>query len=158
MDASNSTDAEGGPLKYKWTQIGGPPVSISNPNSITATVNNDSICGGQLRQTSYLEFRLDVTDSVGQTRSDNVTIPIKVNQLPIARVNAPNEVRSGQNITLDASASTDAEGSVTEYNWSLKVNGESIGKKNSLKTPILNFTITWHCGKQYIGLSTKSKR
>ena len=141
MDASNSTDAEGGPLKYKWTQIGGPPVSISNPNSKTATVNNDSICGGQLRQSSYLEFRVDVTDSVGQTRSDNVTIPIKVNQLPIARVNAPNEVRSGQNITLDASASTDAEGSVTEYNWSLKVNGVSTGKKNSLKTPILNLTI-----------------
>ena len=76
LNASNSTDAEGGPLKFKWTQTGGPPVIISNPNSMIATVENDSICGGQLEQTSYLEFRLDVTDSVGQTRSDNVTIPI----------------------------------------------------------------------------------
>ena len=143
LDGSNSTDAEGGPLKFKWTQIGGPPVTISNPNSMIASIENISICGGQLNQTSdsYLEFRFDVTDSVGQTRSDNVTIPIKVNQLPIARVNAPNEVRAGQNITLDASASTDAEGPVTEYNWSFKINGESTSQENSLKTPIMNFTI-----------------
>ena len=76
LDGSNSTDAEGGPLKFKWTQIGGPPVTISNPNSMIASIENISICGGQLNQTSYLEFRFDVTDSVGQTRSDNVTIPI----------------------------------------------------------------------------------
>ena len=78
LDGNNSRDPEGGPLKNNWTQIGGPPVTISNPNSIRTTVNNDSICG--LEQTSYLEFRLDVIDSVGQKRSDNVTIPVIVDE------------------------------------------------------------------------------
>ena len=139
LDGNNSRDPEGGPLKYNWTQIGGPPVTISNPNSIRTTVNNDSICG--LEQTSYLEFRLDVIDSVGQKRSDNVTIPVKVNQLPIARINAPNEVQSGQNFTSDGSASTDAEGPVTEYDWFISLNGESIGEENIPKSPIVDFTV-----------------
>ena len=38
LDASNSTDSEGGPLRYNWTQIGGPPVSITNPNNRTAQI------------------------------------------------------------------------------------------------------------------------
>jgi large repetitive protein len=140
LDASNSTDAEGGPLKFKWTQTGGPPVTISNPDSMIATVENDSVCSG-IKQTSYLEFRLDVIDSVGQSRSDNVTIPVKVNQLPIARISAPNEARSGQNITLDARASTDAEGPITGYNWSYKVNGGSFGDHNIPKSPTLYYTV-----------------
>ena len=141
LNASNSTDAEGGPLKFKWTQTGGPPVIISNPNSMIATVENDSICSSGLEQTSYLEFRLDVIDSVGQTRSDNVTIPVKVNQLPIARISAPNEARSGQNITLDARASTDAEGPIIGYNWSYNVNGGSISDENIPKSPTIDFTV-----------------
>ena len=138
LDGTGSSDAEGGQLKPKWTQIGGAPVKISNPDSITTTVSNDSICG--LEQTSYLEFKLDVTDSAGETRSDNVTIPVIVNQLPIARISSPNEVRSGQNITLNASASTDAEGPIAEYDWSYKFNGESIYNKNMPKFPIVDFT------------------
>ena len=140
LNASNSTDAEGGPLKFKWTQTGGPHVIISNPNSMIATVENDSICSG-LEQTSYLEFRLDVTDSVGQKRSDNVTIPVKVNQLPIARISAPNEARSGQTITLDARASTDAEGPITGYNWTYNINGRSISNENIPKSPTIDFTV-----------------
>jgi hypothetical protein len=138
LDGSGSSDAEGGQLKPKWTQIGGAPVKIFNPDSITTTVSNDSICG--LEQTSYLEFKLDVTDSAGETRSDNVTIPVIVNQLPIARISSPNEVRSGYNITLNASASSDAEGPIAEYDWSYKFNGESLYNKNMPKSPIVDFT------------------
>ena len=135
LDASNSTDREGGPLEYNWTQIGGPPVSISNPNNRTASVK--SICG--LTQTSDLEFIVVVTDSVGQTASKNVTIPVQVNQLPIARINAPDKVQSGQNLTLDASASRDQDGSITEYGWSFRVNNGPVSEENIRKSPVVNF-------------------
>ena len=84
----------------------------------------------QIKQNSDLEFRVDVTDSVGQTASKNVTIPVQVNQLPIALINAPDKVQSGQNLTLDASASRDADGSITEYGWSFKVNNGPVSEEN----------------------------
>ena len=137
LDGRNSNDTEGGPLKYNWTQINGPPVTISDPTNITASVKNDSICG--LTQTSYLEFRLVVTDSAGQTASKNLTIPVQVNQSPIARINAPDKVQPGQNLTLDASASSDADGSIIEYSWSFRVNNGPISEENIRKSPIVNF-------------------
>ena len=68
-----------------------------------------------------------------------VTIPVQVNQLPIAIINAPDKVQSGQNLTLDASASRDADGSITEYGWSFRVNNGPVSEENIRKSPIVNF-------------------
>jgi hypothetical protein len=128
LDASKSTDPDGGPLRYKWTQIKGTPVTISDPNNSTASVKNDSIC--RLRQSTYLEFNVDVTDKFWTT-SDSVTIPVHVNQMPIAKINTPDNLQFGQNLTLDASSSSDTDGSITEYIWSYKVNGGNGSEENT---------------------------
>ena len=73
LNGINSSDREG-PLEFEWTQIDGSNVTISDPNNKTATIDKDSIC--RLTEGTYLQFRLNVTDSVGQSAFDTVTIAV----------------------------------------------------------------------------------
>lgn len=46
-----------------------------------------------------------------------------VNQRPVATLSAPDQARGGQPVTLDASGSTDADGTVVDYAWDLNGDG-----------------------------------
>jgi K319-like protein len=60
--------------------------------------------------------------------------------MPIAKINTPDNLQFGQNLTLDASSSSDTDGSITEYIWSYNVNGGNGREENTTtKSPILNF-------------------
>ena len=73
FDASNSTDREGGPLKYSWSQIEGPLGQMSSQSNGTASFAYD-FCG--LTQPADFKFKLDVTDNAGNTDSKSVTITV----------------------------------------------------------------------------------
>lgn len=47
----------------------------------------------------------------------------RVNKRPLAALRAPDEARSGQSVTLDASGSTDADGRIVDYAWDLNGDG-----------------------------------
>ena len=51
--------------------------------------------------------------------------------MPIAKINTPDNLQFGQNLTLDASSSSDTDGSITEYIWSYKVNGGNGREENT---------------------------
>jgi N,N-dimethylformamidase beta subunit-like protein/uncharacterized protein DUF4082/Big-like domain-containing protein/K319-like protein/purple acid phosphatase-like protein len=70
LDGSSSSDPEGGPLTFLWTQLSGTPVTIRNDTSPKAefTAPNGK---------ATLTFRVTVTDAGGNTRTDDMTVTVK---------------------------------------------------------------------------------
>ncbi len=70
LDASGSSDPEGGPLTYLWQQIGGPAAVIRDEDGVVTLV--DGVTGP-----ATLTFRVTVTDSDGLSASDEVTVTVR---------------------------------------------------------------------------------
>ncbi|PWT97797.1 MAG: hypothetical protein C5B52_13200 [Bacteroidetes bacterium] len=113
LDGSASTDPDGTISSYVWAKISGPGTfNIANPNAASTTVDN-------LVQGSY-QFRLTVTDNSGSSTTDIVIV--NVTNVP----NVPPSANAGANqiltlpvssTTLDASSSSDPDGTITTYTW-----------------------------------------
>ncbi|NHX36747.1 MULTISPECIES: PKD domain-containing protein [Halolamina] len=58
-----------------------------------------------------------VTDVFGATRTANATV--SVNSPPEAVLRAPTAIKTGEVVTLDAGGSTDPDGNLTAYRWSI---------------------------------------
>ncbi len=108
LDASGSHDSDGTITNYLWKR------------------NASTIYHGPLATANYVAgignttFTLTVTDDDGATGVD--TVVVKVNARPIANAGADQTVVDSDNsgselVTLDASASTDADGGIVDYTW-----------------------------------------
>jgi Tol biopolymer transport system component len=64
------TDADGDPLTFGWTQVGGPAAVIREPSRAETSVDG-------VRGPATLVFRLTVTDPSGASSSDEVTISVR---------------------------------------------------------------------------------
>ncbi len=75
LDGSLSSDPEGGPLTFKWEQMSGPPVTLSDAFAIRPTFVTPPVVSG-----SYmLTFQLTVTDSGALQNSDDISIEVNDN-------------------------------------------------------------------------------
>ena len=114
LDASASTDPNGGIVDYSWDVNGDGTYDTdtgSNPVLTTSLPNAGSYTVG-----------LRVTDHTGATAGTTRTLSVG-NFPPSIKVTAtPNPVSVGQNVTLDASDSTD-QGAITDYRWDLDNSG-----------------------------------
>lgn len=115
----NGTDPDGSIASYQWTKIAGPATfTIATPTQAQTAINN-------LVQGVY-QFELRVTDNLGATGRDTMTVTVNAaaNQLPTANA-GPN-----QTITLPTSmvsltgSGTDPDGTITAYQWT-KISGPS---------------------------------
>lgn len=86
LDGSASFNPGGGALNIAWEQIAGPTVSLSNPNAARPTFVAPAVADGTI-----LRFRIRVTNSAGQTASDEVDVTIST-QLS----NEPTEIEFAQ--------------------------------------------------------------
>jgi len=95
LDGSASSDPEGQPLTYQWSQVSGPSVALSGMNTATASF---TAAEGQ----SY-GFRLVVRDPGGLQGVDTVTVTTSSTQpVQIVRFQAvPDRITSGGQSTLD---------------------------------------------------------
>ncbi|MCW3849048.1 PKD domain-containing protein [Sphingomonas sp. LB-2] len=72
LNGSGSSDPDNNPLTYQWTQISGPPVTLSN-----AAAANPSFVAPNVTGTQNLVFQLVVNDGTVNSQPDTVTIAVR---------------------------------------------------------------------------------
>jgi hypothetical protein len=72
LDATQSFSRKHAPLTYRWTQVAGPAVVLDNPASATPSFTAPGV-----DTNTTLDFRLDVTNSVGDVSSDDTVVIVE---------------------------------------------------------------------------------
>jgi hypothetical protein len=109
-----STDPDDGIASYRWRQVVGPHVVLSNPDSpspsfLAPDVGPDG---------ATLTFELTVTDNGGLQDTDSCGVTVTwSNAEPIAEAGPDHQVSAGSDVQLDGSASTDPEGLPLSFQW-----------------------------------------
>ncbi|WP_020396819.1 PKD domain-containing protein [Thiolinea disciformis] len=130
---SASTDPEGDVLTYKWSILKQPTASTN-----AKLLNSDQQIVSLIPDVvGVYELQLAVKDGQN-TSTDSVQITVsKDNQIPIARV-SDQEVMQNTLVTLDASASSDANNDPLTYHWlvqSMPEGSTATLSNSSTKTP-----------------------
>jgi hypothetical protein len=111
---------------------GGAPPSTSEATTISQQ-GTDPVPPGEyvVRVNNYAAVSPDFEGSVKFT--DFAGPP---NQRPVAKLKAPKKAKAGKNVKLDASGSSDPDGSITHYRWDLDGDGsmETDGGTNPVLT------------------------
>ncbi|MDJ0749178.1 MAG: PKD domain-containing protein, partial [Woeseiaceae bacterium] len=108
LDGTGSSDGDGNIAAYQWTQASGTVVILTNASTPIATFTAPT-------GPATLVFELTVTDNDSSTDTD--TIEVRVNAAPTADAGPDQSVDEQSAVSLDASASSDADGTITGYAW-----------------------------------------
>lgn len=133
LDGSGSSDPDGTINQYDWT--------LQDPNGGTDTQTGSTV-NFTATSAGTWEATLTVTDDAGdmdtQTRTFTLSDP---NEAPNASINVS---VSGTTATLDGSASTDTDGSITAYDWQiLGPSGQSISRSGQVVEYTASTGGTW---------------
>lgn len=105
-----------------WTQISGPPAWIQfSSESETDSVENEVLIVRPVK-TGMLVFDVYVDDGKPLSTSKTLKLPVVANTAPVANAGDDQTVTDTDNsgletVTLDGSASSDADGEITGYVW-----------------------------------------
>lgn len=111
--STNSYDPDGSIASYLWTQQSGTTVTLSDATNASPTFTVPAPPGA----TEDLVFQLQVTDNSGDTDTDLVTLTNYASTVPIANAGSNQNIVLGTTATLDGSASTDPNGTISSYLW-----------------------------------------
>ncbi len=117
LNGSDSSDVDQDPLSYSW--------ALQRPASSTATLSD----AGSVNPTFVADTEgtytatLIVNDGTEDSAPDSMTVvatDVFVNTPPVAVVGSDQDVQLGATVTLDGSASNDADQDPLTYTWSLQ--------------------------------------
>ena len=122
LDGSNSSDPDDGIEFYRWKQIAGTSVSLSNPTDDQPTFSAPTVGSNG----DSFTFELTVTD-YGSLQSTNTTIVnvIWLNDPPAANAGVDQTVLEKSAVTLNGSNSSDPDDGIASYQWK-QVAGQSV--------------------------------
>ena len=114
LDGSGSADSDGVIASYSWQQVNSShhPVTLVEPSSA-----RPSFTAPLIDADTELDFWLTVTDDKGAKDTATLSIAIINNIPPSAQASAAQSADEGTTVQLDASASTDSDGSIASYWW-----------------------------------------
>lgn len=116
LDGSASADEDGSELTFLWTVSGQPEgsdVTLSDNEAVKPSFTASHV--GQ-----YV-FHLVVNDGETDSDTDSVTVTVeRGNAAPSALAGDDQSVKTGSVVTLDGSASTDPDGDLITYRWSVE--------------------------------------
>lgn len=116
LDGSGSSDPDADTLTYAWTQTSGPTVTLSDASAVSPTFTAPSLSSNT---PETIAFSLVVNDGNVDSLADTVGVTINnINSAPIADA-GPDQTDATEDslITLDGTASTDADGDSLTYVW-----------------------------------------
>ncbi|MXY99237.1 SUMF1/EgtB/PvdO family nonheme iron enzyme [Candidatus Poribacteria bacterium] len=122
----SASDPDGMVQTYRWEQVDGPSVSLSNANQASASFVAPTVKG-----TVTLTFRLTAVDDKDATATDDIVVTVMgaSNQPPNAQAGSDQTVAGGDKVRLRGSAS-DPDGTVQTYRWE-QVSGSSVSISNA---------------------------
>jgi len=121
FDATNASDPDGTVESYAWDFDGGGDPEAFGPEVTTAFASP-----GENSTTVRVELTVTDDDGASDTARLLVTIAPETNQPPTAAFSqSPFLPAFGANVTLNATASNDADGNVESYAWDLDGDGNA---------------------------------
>ncbi|MGV3624261.1 MAG: PKD domain-containing protein, partial [Archangium sp.] len=113
LNGSASRDPDGSALTFSWTQLAGPAVTLAGATTATPSFIAD------VSKDTRFTFRLVVNDGVENSSPVDVdALVTNVNRRPMAVATGPAGVDERTVVTLQGSASTDADGDPLTFEWS----------------------------------------
>ncbi|MDF1565166.1 MAG: cytochrome c3 family protein [Deltaproteobacteria bacterium] len=111
LSAAFSHDANGDPLSFRWSQLGGPAVALNDPRIAEVTLT-PAING------TYV-FEVEVTDADGLSATGRTTLRVDGPGARLPTAVAPERIAAlvGEEVILDGSGSVDPDGDVLALNW-----------------------------------------
>ncbi|PYI83233.1 MAG: hypothetical protein DME26_15400, partial [Verrucomicrobia bacterium] len=113
LNGSASSDPDGNPLTFLWTLTGAPTGSLAaliNPTAVNPSLVID-------RPGNYT-ISLVVNDGTVNSAPDSVTVST-LNSAPVANAGPDQTKFTGSLVTLDGSASSDADGNSLTFSWTI---------------------------------------
>ena len=115
LNGTASSDSDGTIASYAWTQTAGTAVTLSS-----ASASQPTFPGPTVPSATSLTFSLIVTDNRGAASAAStvsITVNPLANVLPLANAGVNQTVTSGTTVTLNGTASSDSDGTITSYAW-----------------------------------------
>ena len=135
MDGSGSIAPSGNIVSYAWTETSGPSTAtLGTPNSAQASASN-------LVAGTYI-FQLTIKDNNNATATDLLTVLVNpaANIPPVANAGPGINITLPTNTaTLDGTASSDADGTITAYSWT-QVSGPNTAGSTGATTSTISLT------------------
>ncbi len=113
LDGSSSFDPDGAEISYAWSIA-----SASTPDGISLSSIESATPSAIINAQGDYVLQLIVNDGQDDSVADQVQVSVG-NVAPVANAGNDQPVHVGSEITLDGSASTDADGDALTYRWSI---------------------------------------
>jgi len=111
LDGSASSDADADVLTYKWTAPAG--ITLNSTSAAKPTFTAPEVTADK-----QYTFSLIVNDGKIDSPADEVVITVlQVNKVPLANAGPDQSVNKSGTVSLDGSASSDADGNSLTFKW-----------------------------------------